>query len=80
MRRLTLLGQLNKSPNSSATRMLITNSSRYDLTSGSYAAEWLALTELGKIATISDTPPREKLAAQFKLAIENVAPFKYLVH
>ena len=37
-----------------------------------------ALTDLGKIATSSDTPAREKLAAQFKLAIEDIEPFKYL--
>src|SRR5687768_5352585 len=29
VRRLTLLGQMNKSPSSSATRQLITNSNRY---------------------------------------------------
>src|SRR5438034_11021335 len=43
VRRLTLLGQLNKSPTSGATRNLISNSTRYGLTTGSHTAEWLEL-------------------------------------
>jgi len=78
VRRLTLLKQLEKSPTSSGTRMLITNSTRYGLTVGGYEAEWLELTELGAVASDPNTLPREKLAAQFKLAIENVAPFQLL--
>ncbi len=40
VRRLTLLQQMDKSPNSSGTKMLITNSGKYGITSGSYAAEF----------------------------------------
>jgi hypothetical protein len=36
------------------------------------------LTPAGKIATSADSPPREKLAARFKLAITNIPPFKSL--
>lgn len=78
VRRLTLLDHMNKSPTSGPTRMLITNAGRYGLTSGSYAAEWLELTDDGKLITSPDTPARERLEAQFKLAIENIEPFKYL--
>ena len=78
VRRLTLLDHMNKSPTSGPTRMLITNAGRYGLTSGSYAAEWLELTDDGKLVTGPDTPPREKLEAHFRLAIENIEPFKYL--
>lgn len=78
VRRLTLLKQLDKSPTSSSTRMLITSSGRYGLTTGSYIAEWLELTESGSIASNPDESPREKLEARFKLAIENILPFRQL--
>jgi hypothetical protein len=78
VRRLTLLKQLDKSPTSSATRMLITSSGRYGLTTGGYDAEWLDLTEIGSVASNPDSSPREKLEASFKLAVENIAPFQRL--
>ncbi len=78
VRRLTLFGQLDKSPESSVSRMMITNSSRYGLTIGSYQAEWLELTAKGRVATSSDASPREQLRARFELAIESVPPFQLL--
>jgi hypothetical protein len=78
VRRLTLLRQMNRSPTSSVTKMLITNSGKYAITKGSYSAEWLDLTSLGRIATAPDTQEREKLEAQFTLAIKGVEPFNYL--
>lgn len=78
VRRLTLLRKMNISPTSSSTQMLITNSNKYYITQGSYAAEWLELTENGRVATSADSSPRERLAARFKLAIEGIAPFKAL--
>jgi hypothetical protein len=78
VRRLTLLQKMVLSPASSATKMLITNSGKYDITKGSYAAEWLELTPIGKIASDPDAEPRAKLEARFKLAIAGVAPFNAL--
>lgn len=78
VRRLTLFEQLDKSPESGPSRMMITNSSRYGLTTGSYTAEWLELTAKGRIATSSDASAREQLRARFELAIEGVPPFKLL--
>lgn len=78
IRRLTLFEKLDRSPESSASRLLITNSGRYGLTTGSYQAEFLELTELGAVATSLESLPREKLAARFKLAIESVPAFKLL--
>ena len=78
VRRLTLLKQLEKSPTSSATRMLITTSSRYGITVGGYDAEWLDLTEAGAIASAPDALLREKREAQFKLAVDNIPPFQKL--
>ena len=70
--------KLGKSPESSASRMLIINSSRYGVTKGGYQAETLELTPLGAVATSPDSPQREKAAARFKLAVETVPAFKHL--
>ena len=78
VRRLTLLDQMQKSPDSSATRQLIVNSNKYGLTKGSYVAEHLELTPDGKLATGSDVAPRDRLKARFKLAFNGVPPFKAL--
>ncbi|HEY6340438.1 MAG TPA: hypothetical protein VIY49_03010 [Bryobacteraceae bacterium] len=78
VRRLTLLGQMQKSPNSGATKMLITNSGKYGITTGSHAAEWLALTPAGSTGTEPGPLSRGKLQAQFSLAIEGVGPFAQL--
>ena len=78
IRRLTLFEKLDRSPESSVSRLLIINSGRYGVTKGGYTAEFLELTELGAVATSPETHPREKLAARFKLAVEGIAPFKYL--
>ena len=78
VRRLTLFDHLEKSPESGPSRQLITNSSKYGLTTGSYKADYLELTDDGKLATGTDVPPRQKLKARFKLAIEMHEPFKVL--
>lgn len=78
VRRLTLLQHMNKSPDSGPTRMMITNSGKYGITSGSYAAEHLDLTEDGRVAVDSTKPPRARRRAAFKLAVEGIAPFKLL--
>lgn len=78
VRRLTLFDNMGKSPDSGPSRQLIVNSNRYGLTKGSYASEHLELTPEGALATGADVPPRERLTARFKLAIEGVAPFKAL--
>lgn len=78
VRRLTLLKEMDKSPTSSGTMMLITNSGKYGITTGSYAAEWLSLTELGSLASAPGPLTKEKLKAQFQLAIEGIRPFSAL--
>jgi hypothetical protein len=65
VRRLTLLQQMNKSPTSGPTKMMITNSGKYGITTGSYAAEYLELTV-------------DRMKAAFDLAVTGVAPFKAL--
>jgi hypothetical protein len=78
IRRLTLFDQLGKSPDSGHSRQLITNSARYGLTIGSHSADYLDLTPDGRIATSPDMLARDRVSARFKLAIENVEPFKKL--
>jgi hypothetical protein len=78
IRRLTLFEKLGRSPESSASRLLITHSGRYGLTKGSYKADLLELTKLGAIVTSPEATAREKLAAKFKLAIDEVSAFKHL--
>lgn len=57
---------------------MITNSARYGLTTGSYKAEYLELTQLGRTATSAETPERERLLARFELAINRIDPFRLL--
>lgn len=78
VRRLTLLKQMQKSPTSGPTKQLITNSGKYKITTGSYAAEWIALTPSGSAATEPGALTRRKVEAQFSLAIEGIAPFAQL--
>lgn len=77
-RRLTLFDKIGRSPESSASRLLITNSNRYGVTTGSYKAEHLELTKLGATATSPESSARAKLEARFRLSIESVATFKSL--
>ena len=76
--RLTLLKQMNLSPTSSVTQILITSSGKYGLTKGSYAAEHLELTELGRKATDKTTPVKTKTQARFELAVKGIRPFEVL--
>ncbi|MGA2177398.1 MAG: hypothetical protein ABSH38_20685 [Verrucomicrobiota bacterium] len=78
VRRLTLCEQMKISPTSSSTTILITNSGKYGITRGSYAADWIELTPDGKLASSRDTPAGDKLKAKFCLAIEGVKPFNAL--
>lgn len=78
VRRLTLLEKMGKSATSSTTKMMITNSGKYGLTTGSYAAEYFELTEKGAIVVNPQKAARERRKAAFDLAIEGVAPFKLL--
>ena len=78
VRRLTLLEQMQRNPNSSGTRMLITNSNKYGITTGSYAAEYIELTQKGRLACDPEGDRRSRLKAQFDLAINGVEPFKLL--
>lgn len=78
VRRLTLLQQMDRSPNSSATKMMITNSGKYGITTGSYSAEFLELTDVGRSVVDTTKPENERRSASFDLAIKGVDPFQQL--
>lgn len=78
VRRLSLFDHMQKSPDSGASRQLITNTGKYGLTKGSYAAEQIELTQEGARAADEELAPRELARARIKLAIEDIEPFKKL--
>jgi hypothetical protein len=78
VRRLVLFEKLDRSPDGSESRKLITGSNQYDLTGGSYQAEYLELTPLGAEASGDDIPAPKQIAARFELAINKIHPFKAL--
>lgn len=78
IRRLTLFESMQKSPDSGTSRQLITSSNQYDLTTGGYKAETLALTGQGKIASNPTAPEAEVLRSRFALGVAGIAPFKFI--
>lgn len=71
IRRLTLFDNLDRSPDSGSSRAMVTASSKYKITIGSYSADFLEFTTDGAIATNPDEDPVSKIDAAFKLAISN---------
>ncbi|MGI8735651.1 MAG: hypothetical protein ACR2LM_20400 [Pyrinomonadaceae bacterium] len=78
VRRLTLFEKLDQSPDSNETRRLITSSGQYGLTKGSYTAEYLELTPEGNDSSNEELPKGKQLSARFELALNRIAPFKFL--
>jgi hypothetical protein len=78
IRRLTLFDALGRVPDSGASRQLVTNSGKYGITTGSYAADYLDLTDLGRVATSSDVSEAERTKARFELAIMYIPIFAAL--
>ena len=70
--------KLERSPDSGSSRSLVTNSSKYGLTSGSYSAPSLSITDKGRIALSAEKSPREAIETQFQLAIGQFEPFNHL--
>ncbi|MGI8536057.1 MAG: hypothetical protein ACR2K2_06065 [Mycobacteriales bacterium] len=78
VRRLTLFQNLKKSPDSGPTRQLMINSSKYGLTKGNHATDFLELTEQGYVAVSEDTSCRARLQVRFELAVTSIEVFKNL--
>jgi hypothetical protein len=69
VRRLTLFDNMGKPADSQASRTLLTASGQYGITLGSYKAEFIELTQDGRIATSDSAAPEEKLRSFFRLGI-----------
>lgn len=69
MRRIRAFDRLGKSPDSGPSRQLVSTSSRYDLTSGSYQAEHLKLTGNGVKVFSPSSTAKERRRTEFELAI-----------
>lgn len=78
VRRLTLFDTMGKSPDSSASRQLITNSNRYGLTKGGYQADQIELTDVGRKCVDDEYSKREIAKARIESGIYSVEPFKAL--
>lgn len=79
IQRLTLFEKLNKSPDSGRSRTLLSSSSKYGLTKGSYGAATLSVTDDGLIALGGgDQSPRATTQKRFELAIAKFECFKGL--
>lgn len=78
IQRLTLFSKLGWSPSSSKTRTLVTNSSKYGLTSGGYSASSLSVTENGQLVLGADHNPQEVVEKKLELAIKQFEPFEKL--
>ncbi len=77
VRRLTLFDSLGKSPTSSTSQSLLSNSFKYGLTKGSYKSEFIELTPLG-LACLAETETVERTQARIKAGIDLIELFKGL--
>ena len=78
VRREEVFKKLGKSSKSSTSNKTTTQSNFYGLTTGSYVAEHVELTEKGKLATNPEESEDVKQQARFELAIIGVQAFKIL--
>jgi hypothetical protein len=76
VRRLTVFDQLGKSPESSASREIITNASKYLLIKGSYGSEALQLTPDSALIFADTTSTRDRARLRVKLAIDSIPIFR----
>ena len=75
VKRLTLFDEIGKSPDSGASRMLVTNAGRYGLTKGGYQAENIEPTDLSLRMFSDKNTERERQKAKIEAAIEKIDPF-----
>ena len=78
VRRLTLFDHIKKSPDSGPSRQLIINSNKYGITAGGNQADFLELTQDGKLATSSEVSEKDRIESRFKLSIKKTPIFDYL--
>ena len=75
IRRLTLFQQMERSPESSSSRLLISTSSRYGLTRGGHTADYLELTDTGEATVRGSRDNITTLDMAFNQAISGTSAF-----
>lgn len=78
LRRGTLFEHLERSPDSSRSRTLLSASIRYGLTTGSYRAEFVTVTEIGKTVAREESGVGSAKRLVFDCAIGKFEPFQQL--
>ncbi|WP_207078952.1 hypothetical protein [Novosphingobium sp. KA1] len=78
VRRLSLFNELGKAPDSSASRMLITNSNKYGLAKGGYQSDFIEPTEACRQYFSETTSNRERSKIKTDLAINKIECFKFI--
>lgn len=78
VRRLSIFDKIGKSPESSQSRTLITNSNKYGLIKGNPASEFIELTMDGINVNKEEVSEYEKHRLKLKLAIEDISIFNFL--
>ena len=69
---------MGKSPSSSATRVLISSSYKYGLTTGSYNSPSLQVTDNGSVVLEAVSHSKDTIEKRFELAIGQIEPFELL--
>lgn len=77
VRRLTLFDSLSKSPTSSASQALLSNSLKYGLTKGSYKSEFVEMTQQG-ISCLQESESVDRAQARINAGVLGVELFKEL--
>lgn len=77
VRRLTLFDSMNKSPTSSASQALLSNSFKYSLTKGSYKSEFVEMTPHGLLC-LQEVESTERAKARIDAAVMSIELFKEL--
>lgn len=75
MNRLRVFDRMNRAPNSGRSRSLVSTSSRYGLTIGSYQAEYLSLTDDGILIASGNTNAPEIRKRLFEISIAQFGIF-----
>lgn len=78
VRRISLFDHLDKSPESSASRTMVTNANKYGLIEGGSAAETLKPTEDGLLAVSEDAQWADRMRVRIRLTVESIIVFKNL--
>ena len=78
VRRLSFFDHINKSPDSSQSREILSVAAKYGLSKGSYKQEYIELTSKAKHIFDDATSPRDRAVSRVDLAIKSIPAFDAL--